>query len=86
MADGALKLTLDDHTSAKLAEQAKAMGVTPETLAVDLLQKTLIDNEAFAARQGDSLSNHDLNEEGRLWSDVRPELLARMKQKLAERT
>ena len=86
MADGALKLTLDDHTSARLADQATAMGITPETLAVDLLQKTLIDNEAFAARQGDSISNHDLNEEGRLWSDVRPELLARMKQKLAERT
>lgn len=85
MADGALNLTLDDFTSARLAERAKAMGVSPETLAVDLLQQTLIDNEAFAARQGDHISNHDLNEEGRPWSEVRPELLARMKQKLAER-
>ena len=86
MAASALNLTLDDNLSAKLAEQAKAMGVTPETLAVDLLQQTLIDNEAFAARQGDHIANHDLNEPGRAWSEVRPELLARMKQKLAERT
>lgn len=86
MASGALNLTLGDSTSARLAEQAKGMGVTPETLAVDLLQQTLIDNEALAARRGDHISNHDLNEEGRLWGEVRPELLARMKQKLAERT
>ena len=63
MVEGAPKLTLDDHSSAGLAEQAKAMGVTPETLAVDLLLQTPIDNEAFAARQGDHISNHDLNEE-----------------------
>lgn len=85
MADGALNLKLDDHLSARLSAKAKAMGVTPEALAADLLQQSLTDDESFDVRQHDHISNHDLNEEGRPWSEVRPELLARMKQKLAER-
>lgn len=86
MAGGALNLTLDDYISAKLVEKAKAMGVTPERLATDLLQQTLDDDGVFGVRQSDRVSNHDLNEEGRIWSEVRPELLARMKQKIADRT
>lgn len=85
MADGALNLILDDYFSAKLAEKAKAMGIEPEALAADLLRQTLATDEAFADRHGDQISNHDLNEEGRAWTDVRPELLARMRQKLAEK-
>lgn len=86
MADGALNLTLDDYLSAKLVEKAKAMGVSPESLASDLLHQTLNEDDFFGVRQGDRIANHDLNEEGRPWSEVRPELLARMKQKLAEQT
>jgi hypothetical protein len=86
MADGAVNLTLDDYLSAKLVEKAKAMGVAPETLAADLLRQTLAVEDGFGGRHTDHVSNHDLNEEGRPWDEVRPELLARMKQKLAERT
>lgn len=86
MADGALSLMLDDNLSTKLVERAKAMGVTPERLAADLLHRTLDSDETFGARQTDNISHHDLNEEGRPWSEVRPELLARMKQKLAQQT
>lgn len=37
MADSALKLTLDDYVSAKLAEKAKALGISPEVLASQML-------------------------------------------------
>lgn len=85
MADGALNLTLDDDLSAKLVEKAKAMGIAPEILAADLLRQTFAFKDDFGGRQIDHVSNHDLNEEGRPWDEVRPELLARMKQKLSER-
>lgn len=86
MADGALNLTLDDYLSAKLVEKAKAMGIASEALAADLLRQTLTVEDDFGGRRTDHVSNHDLNEEGLPWDEVRPELLARMKQKLAERT
>lgn len=85
MADGSLNLTLDAYASARLAEKAKAMGITPEALAAALLHRSLVDDDPAAVRRGDHISNHDLNEPGRPWSEVRPELLARMKQKLTER-
>lgn len=84
MADGALTITIPDADAARIAERARALGVSPEALALQMVHSLV--NDATAPRQGDHISNHDLNEEGRAWSDVRPELLARMKQKLAERT
>lgn len=84
MPDGALNLTFDDYLSAKIVEKAKAMGLSPLELATTLLDRSLVDDDFADVRQGDHISNHDLNEQGRPWSEVRPELLARMKQKLAE--
>jgi len=43
MADGALNLTLDDYTSAKLAEKAKALGVAPAVIAAEILHRALDD-------------------------------------------
>ena len=43
MPDGALNLTLGDHTSARLAEKAKALGVSPEDLAVQMLDHLIDD-------------------------------------------
>jgi hypothetical protein len=43
MADGALSLTLGDHTSARLAEKAKALGVSTEELAVQMLDHLVDD-------------------------------------------
>ena len=41
MADGALTLTLDDATVARLAEAAALAGQTPEAYAADRLAETL---------------------------------------------
>lgn len=88
MADGALNVKLSTFTASKLAEEAKAMGVTPEQLAAMVLDDKFFDYRDFTWINGDPrddhAANHDLNETGRTWSDVRPEFLARMKQKLAE--
>ncbi|CAN5458646.1 hypothetical protein BH10PSE1_BH10PSE1_27550 [soil metagenome] len=79
MADGALNLTLSDYTSAKLTEKATAMGVTPEKLAAMLLDGHLFDYDDFTWTHGDPREaappHQDLNEEGRPWSEVRPEFI-----------
>lgn len=83
MADGNLTLKLDAYTSAKIEARAKAVGIAPEVLAAQVI------TEALAAPDGlfaDHASNYDLQEEGRPWSEVRPELVARMERKLAERS
>jgi hypothetical protein len=53
MADGALNLTLDDYASAKLAERAKALDMSPEQLAAILLGQQLFDYEDFTWSNGD---------------------------------
>lgn len=89
MADGALNVKLSPFTASKLADEARVMGVTPEQLAAMVLDEKFFDHRDFTWVNGDPrndhAANHDLNETGRLWSDVRPELLARIKRKLAER-
>lgn len=81
MADGALKLSLDDYLAAKLAAKARAMGVSPEEFATRVITEAVA---PIADLHSDHASNYDLQEEGRPWSEVRPELVARMKRKLAE--
>lgn len=83
MADGALNIKLDDEASAKLAAKAKAMGISPEEFAARLIAEAVAPSADLYA---DHASNHDLQEEGRPWNEVRPELIARMKRKLAERS
>ncbi|MEQ7155674.1 hypothetical protein [Brevundimonas aurifodinae] len=83
MADGALNIKLDDYASAKLAMKAKAMGVSPEEFATRVITEAV---EPVADLKSDHASNYDLQEEGRPWAEVRPELVARMKRKLAERS
>ena len=79
MADGALNLTLSDYTVAKLTKKAEALGVTPEVLAAMLLDQHLFDYDDFTWTDGDPrddhVSNYDLNEPGRPWSEVRAELV-----------
>lgn len=89
MADGALTLKLDDYTAAKIAERAKAMGLAPEVLAAMVLDARFFDYDDFTWINGDprddSAANYDLNEVGRSWSEVRPEMEALIERKLAER-
>ena len=83
MADGALNLTLSDYTASKLTEKAKAMGVPVEDLAAMVLDARFFDYDDFTWINGDpredTASLHDLHEDGRLWSDVRPEFMALIK-------
>ncbi len=79
MADGALNLTLDDYTSAKLAEKAKALGVSREELALTVLGDRFFDFDDFTWINGDPRKDDrgpaDL-EGARDWDEVRPEFLA----------
>lgn len=80
MADGALTLKLDDYTAAKIAERATAMGIAPEVLAAMVLDARFFDYDDFTWINGDprdeEATDHDLHEEGRPWSEVRPEFMA----------
>lgn len=79
MADGALNLNLDDYISAKLAEKAKAMGISPEEFAIMVLGQQLFDYDDFTWINGDPRDSDpapaDL-EGARDWDEVRPEFLA----------
>ena len=75
-----MTLKLDDYTSAKIAERAKAMGIPPEELAAMVLDARFFDYDDFTWINGDprdyDASNYDLQETGRPWSEVRPEFTA----------
>lgn len=49
MPDDALNITLSDDTASKLAEKAKAIGVSPEALAATLLEQALVESERWAS-------------------------------------
>ena len=53
MADGALTLSLDDDLARRIAAAAEKAGVSPETLAVSLLDQQLFDHDRFDWREGD---------------------------------
>lgn len=79
MADGAITLTLDDYTFAKIAERARAVGVAPETLAAMVLDARFFDYDDFAWTDGDPRDRGDdagVREDVRPWSAVRSEFLA----------
>lgn len=85
MADGALTVTFADDTLAALAARAEALGMTPQALAALYVQEQLLDSLRWVGDdpRKDHADNYDLNEIGRAWSEVRPELVTRMEQKLA---
>ncbi|MBJ7484307.1 hypothetical protein [Brevundimonas sp.] len=78
MADGALNLTLDDYTSAKLAEKAKALGISREELALSVLGDQFFDYDDFTWINGDPREDTgEVSEEGaRDWEEVQPEMEA----------
>lgn len=90
MADGSLTIRLDDYAVKKLAEKAKATGLSPETIAEILIGNALFDYDDFEWPPGgdpreDHVGNYDLNEPGRPWSEVRPEMVALLQRKLADK-
>lgn len=75
-----MTLKLDDYTTAKIAARAKAMGIPPEDLAAMVLDARFFDYDDFTWINGDprddDAANYDLQEMGRPWDEVRPELMA----------
>lgn len=85
-----LEVELDTRCAAKMTARAKVMGVAPQELAVIALDNRFFDYDDFVWPEGgdpreDSAANYDLNEVGRPWSEVRPEMEAYLERKLAER-
>lgn len=80
MPDGAMTLKLDDYTAAKIEARARAMGIPPEDLAAMVLDARFFDYDDFTWINGDprddDAANHDLQDKGRPWDEVRPELMA----------
>lgn len=72
MADGALKLTLSEHTSRKVAEKAEALGLTPGDVAVSILENALRTLADTGSQNLGSIGGHatgnELDEPGRVWS------------------
>ena len=85
-----LDVALDALSAAKVTVRAKVMGIAPEELAVIELDSRFFDYDDFEWLEGgdpreDNAANYDLNEVGRPWSEVRPEMEAYLERKLAER-
>lgn len=85
-----LNVALDALSAARIMARAKMMGITPEELATIALDSRFFDYDAFEWPEGgdpreDNASNYDLNEVGRPWSEVRPEMEAYLERKLTER-
>ncbi|MFN5618334.1 MAG: hypothetical protein ACK47T_07105 [Brevundimonas sp.] len=79
MADGALRITLGVYAAAKLAGQARAVGVSPAALAAALLGQELFDREDFTWINGDPRiqTSAPADLEGACdWDAVRPEVVA----------
>lgn len=76
MFDGALILTLDDDTAARLAERARELGLTSEQLAALILNARFFDYDTFSWIDDDAdevaPDGRRLNETGRSWSGVGP--------------
>jgi hypothetical protein len=85
-----LDVALDALSAARITARAKRMGITPEELATLELDSQFFDYDDFEWPEGgdprsDNAANYDLNEPGRPWSEVRPEMVALLERKLAER-
>lgn len=85
-----LDVALDPPSAARITARAKMMGIAPEELATIALDSRFFDYDDFEWPEGgdpreDNAANYDLNEVGRPWSAVRPEMEAYLERKLAER-
>lgn len=85
-----LDVALNALSAARIAARAKMTGITPERLATIELDNRFFDYDDFKWPEGgdpraDDAANYDLNEVGRPWSEVRPEMEAYLERKLAER-
>lgn len=85
-----LVVELSEPVRSRFVGMVKNSSITPEVLAVEVLDSRLFDYDDFDWPEGgdprdDNPDDHDLNEVGRPWSEVRPEMEALLERKLAER-
>lgn len=76
-----LDVALDALSTARITARAKALGITPEELATTALDSRFFDYDDFQWPEGGdprehNAADHDPNETGRPWSEVRPEFMA----------
>lgn len=81
---------LAEPMASRLAGMARTGGVAQAVLAAAILDSRLFDYDDFKWPAGgdpreDNAATYDLNEVGRPWSEVRPEMVALLERKLAER-
>lgn len=77
-----LTLNMSDETLLELTEAARLAGVTPERMAEKRLEAWA--QTADGSPGPDHAADYDLNEIGRPWSEVRPELEALLERKLQQ--
>ncbi len=85
-----LDVALDALSAARITARATMMGIAPEELATIELDSRFFDYDDFQWPEGgdpreDNAANYDLDEVGRPWSEVRPEMEAYLERKLAKR-
>ncbi|HYC67984.1 hypothetical protein [Brevundimonas sp.] len=85
-----LVVELAEPMGSRFAGIARDGGLPQAVLAAHILDSRLFDYDDFEWPEGgdprdDNADNYDLNEVGRPWSEVRPELEAYLERKLAER-
>lgn len=90
MDDATFKVSVNGYTARKLTATAQAAGVSPEELVAMVLDQKFFDYDDFDWPEGedpraDDAARYDLNEPGRPWSEVRPEMEALLERLLAEK-
>ena len=73
-------ISLAGSAVAELTQRARGKGTAPEVLIAAMLESRFFDYDDFIWANGDPrddhISNHDDQQEGRPWSEVKPEFLA----------
>ena len=85
-----LVVELAEAMGSRFAAMARDGGLPQAVLAAAVLRSRLFDYDDFEWPEGgdpreDNAADYDLDEVGRPWSEVRPEMMALLERKLAER-
>ena len=79
MVDGGMTISLNDSLASRLSKKAEALGISPETLALSILDDGLPDKTRSRDQDHPSWPNErsngdqGLGEPGRAWNESQPE-------------
>ena len=76
MADGALTITVGEHTLAELAARAEELGVPPDALVSMMLDEWVAGDRVWIGDSSSNLDDEVSGEGARDWAEVRPEFVA----------